>query len=69
MSVSKEKRDIVEKEFIGFPDVAADTINVLLYQGTGRCQESLGGSDGNNLSDILSGRKSVSGSVGGFMQI
>lgn len=33
MSVSKEKRDIVEKEFIGFPDVAADTINALLYQG------------------------------------
>lgn len=33
MNVSKEKRDIVEKEFIGFPDIAADTINTLLYQG------------------------------------
>lgn len=29
----KEKKDIVEKEFIAFPDVAADVINVLLYRG------------------------------------
>ncbi len=33
MQVTKEKQDIVEKEFIGFPDIAADTINVLLYKG------------------------------------
>lgn len=33
MEVTKEKQDIVEKEFIGFPDITADTINVLLYKG------------------------------------
>lgn len=33
MNEAEEKRDIVEKEFIGFPDIAADVINVLLYQG------------------------------------
>lgn len=33
MQVTREKQDIVEKEFIGFPDIAADTINVLLYKG------------------------------------
>ncbi len=33
VSVSKEKKDTVEKEFEGFPDVAADLINALLYQG------------------------------------
>ncbi len=32
-SSSKEKMDRVEKEFMAFPDVAADTINALLYQG------------------------------------
>ena len=30
---SQESKDIVEKEFISFPDIAADVINVLLYQG------------------------------------
>ena len=29
----QESKDIVEKEFISFPDIAADVINVLLYQG------------------------------------
>lgn len=29
----KEKMDAVEKEFVAFPDIAADTINALLYQG------------------------------------
>lgn len=33
MSETKEKKDIVEKEFVAFPDVAADVINTLLYQG------------------------------------
>ena len=28
-----EKKDTVEKEFAAFPDIAADIINVLLYQG------------------------------------
>ena len=32
MSETNEKKDIVEKEFVTFPDVAADVINVLLYQ-------------------------------------
>lgn len=33
MEEAKEKKDIVEKEFLAFPDVAADVINVLLYRG------------------------------------
>ena len=33
MSGTKEKKDIVEKDFVAFPDVAADLINVLLYRG------------------------------------
>mgnify|MGYP002471524921 CR=1 FL=1 len=33
MNVTEEKMDIVEKEFMAFPDIAADTINALLYQG------------------------------------
>ena len=33
MSEMKEKKDIVEKDFVAFPDVAADVINALLYQG------------------------------------
>lgn len=33
MTGAKEKKDIIEKEFIGFPDIAADVINALLYQG------------------------------------
>lgn len=33
MKVTEEKKDIVEKEFVGFPDVAVDAINALLYQG------------------------------------
>ena len=33
MAESKDKKDIVEKEFLAFPDIAADVINVLLYRG------------------------------------
>ena len=33
MAGNREKKDTVEKEFLGFPDIAADTINALLYQG------------------------------------
>lgn len=33
MQGNSEKKDTVEKEFVAFPDVAADTINALLYQG------------------------------------
>ncbi len=33
MNKTKEKMDTVEKEFMAFPDIAADTINALLYQG------------------------------------
>ena len=33
MKRTEEKKDTVEKEFIAFPDIAADVINVLLYQG------------------------------------
>lgn len=33
MAKSNEKKDIVEKEFVNFPDIAADVINVLLYKG------------------------------------
>lgn len=33
MEETKERKDVVEKEFVAFPDVAADVINVLLYQG------------------------------------
>ncbi len=33
MGVSKEKKDIVEKEFLSYPDIAADTIGALLYCG------------------------------------
>ena len=33
MSRTNEKKDIAEKEFVSFPDVVADTINALLYQG------------------------------------
>ncbi len=33
MNQREEKRDTVEKEFMAFPDIAADTINALLYQG------------------------------------
>lgn len=35
MKETEEKMDIVEKAFMAFPDIAADTINVLLYQGQG----------------------------------
>lgn len=30
---SEREKDIVQKEFIGFPDIAEDTVNVLLYVG------------------------------------
>lgn len=30
---AEETKDIVEKEFVSFPDVASDVINALLYQG------------------------------------
>lgn len=33
MQKTKEIKDIVEKEFLAFPDIAADVINALLYQG------------------------------------
>ena len=33
MEGTKEKKDIIEKEFLSYPDIAADTINALLYQG------------------------------------
>ena len=33
MGKNKEKKDTVEKEFVSFPDIAADVINVLLYEG------------------------------------
>ena len=33
MGKSEETKDLVEKEFLAFPDIAADVINVLLYQG------------------------------------
>lgn len=33
MNKMKEKMDTVEKEFVSFPDIAADVINVLLYEG------------------------------------
>ncbi len=33
MGGTKEKKDTVEKDFIAFPDITADVINVLLYHG------------------------------------
>lgn len=33
MGNPEETKDLVEKEFLAFPDIAADAINVLLYQG------------------------------------
>ena len=33
MGKSEEGKDTVEKEFVAFPDVTADVINVLLYKG------------------------------------
>ena len=33
MEKNEEKKDTVEKEFVSFPDIAADIINVLLYEG------------------------------------
>ena len=33
MRKAMEKKDTVEKDFVAFPDVAEDVINVLLYQG------------------------------------
>lgn len=33
MEALKETKDLVEKEFLAFPDIAADVINALLYQG------------------------------------
>ena len=33
VNAAEEKMDTVEKEFLAFPDIAADTINALLYQG------------------------------------
>ena len=32
MEETNEKKDTVEKEFVAFPNIAADVINVLLYQ-------------------------------------
>lgn len=33
MNRTKEKKDTVQKDFIAFPDIMADTVNALLYQG------------------------------------
>lgn len=33
MEITDETKDIVEKDFVAFPDITADVINVLLYQG------------------------------------
>ena len=33
MGKPNEVKDIVEKDFLSFPDIAADVINTLLYQG------------------------------------
>ena len=33
MGKNEEKKDTVEKEFVSFPEIAADVINVLLYEG------------------------------------
>lgn len=33
MGKNEESNDMIEKEFVSFPDIAADTINVLLYEG------------------------------------
>ena len=33
MAKPKETKDLIEKEFLTFPDIAADVINALLYQG------------------------------------
>ncbi|MCM1089288.1 MAG: Rpn family recombination-promoting nuclease/putative transposase [Butyrivibrio sp.] len=34
MESTKESKDLVEKNFMAFPDIAADVINALLYEGT-----------------------------------
>ena len=34
MSRTEEKKDTAQKDFMAFPDIAADTINVLLYHGS-----------------------------------
>ena len=33
MNRAEEKKDTAQKDFMAFPDIAADTINVLLYRG------------------------------------
>lgn len=33
MGKTRKKKDLVEKEFVSFPDIAVDIINALLYQG------------------------------------
>ena len=33
MERKREKKDTVEKEFVSYPDIAADVVNALLYQG------------------------------------
>ncbi len=40
MGKTKEKKDTVEKEFVSFTDIAADVINVLLYEGEEITQEA-----------------------------
>ena len=40
MGKSEETKDLVEKEFLAFPDIAADVINVLLYQGQAETKAS-----------------------------
>ena len=33
MNRAEEKKDTAQKDFMAFPDIAADAINVLLYRG------------------------------------
>ena len=33
MNKAEEKKDTAQKDFMAFPDIAADAINVLLYRG------------------------------------
>lgn len=39
MQTAEDTQDLVEKEFIGFPDITADILNVLLYQGKNTIKE------------------------------
>lgn len=45
MRKAEEIKDIVEKDFVSFPDIASDVINTLLYRGKAvtRADSLLGG--------------------------